>query len=179
MKKVLIAAAALMISLAAQAADGLINFINKSTAGGVNAPVTYDASSPAALVGKGVETASGLVAQLFLKNAGGSFDALTPVAGFKTGATAAGVWDLKSITIPNATANMTFRVDVFDAGTSFDTATSYKGRSAEFTASPGIAPNPQAFLANLQAFTVTPVPEPTTLALGVLGAAALLARRKK
>jgi len=177
MKKILVALAAVMISLAAQAADGNLNFINVSSAGAVNARVSYFDGPKA---GQNVDTASGLVAQLFLKGAGGSFTALTPVAGFKTG-TGAGVWDLKSIIVPNATADMTFRVDVYNTGkTGYDDLTgAFHGRSAEFTASPGIAPNGPGFMPNLKAFQVTQIPEPATIALAVLGGAALLFRRKK
>jgi hypothetical protein len=57
------------------------------------------------------------------------------------------------------------------------------GSSASFTYTVGAAANPASLtIANFQGFTLTGipvVPEPTTIALGALGAAALLWRRRK
>ena len=152
MKTILISLATMMISLAVQAADGSLVFVNFSSAMGFDARVTYDDSVGAPLAGKYVETASGLVAQLFVKGFEGSFSALTPVSSFRTGA-AAGRWDLNTIRIPNAYPDMTFRVAVFEAGKSYETS-ALSGRSLEFTATPGIVPDVPAFISNLRAFKV-------------------------
>lgn len=173
--------AAFLASFRLQAADGYLNFINFSTTGGVNARVIYDSDLPNPLNGKLVETASGLVAQLFLVGTAGSLTPLFPVSSFKTGI-GAGVWDLKLMVVPDAAPNMTFRVRVFESGRTFDTSFCGYGESANFTATPGISPASPGFLRNLTPFAVwppsaIPCPEPSTWALNLLGAVGLFALR--
>ena len=73
----------------------------------------------------------------------------------------------------------------FDANggvtSSFETATGAKGSSAVFTYKVPVptAPSGDFFMENLQAFALT-VPEPSAIALGIMGVAGLmLIRRRK
>jgi hypothetical protein len=68
------------------------------------------------------------------------------------------------------------------AGTYLGNGGSQWGYSNPFNVTPATAPSPSATLIGLNAFQlspVVPVPEPTTLALGGLGAAALLLFRRR
>jgi hypothetical protein len=63
-------------------------------------------------------------------------------------------------------------------GASYETALS-RGESGVFSVTPAVAPATPPDLVGLTPFTITIVPEPSTIALGILGAAALLLRRRK
>jgi hypothetical protein len=71
-------------------------------------------------------------------------------------------------------------------GASYETATQFIGESAPVNIAGlgGVNPTtgaivPTPDLSGLQSFNLRVVPEPSTIALGVLGAAALLYRRRK
>jgi len=64
------------------------------------------------------------------------------------------------------------------AGATWEAAQS-KGASTVFSVTPTVAPATPPDLVGLTSFNITIVPEPSTIALGVLGAAALLLRRRK
>jgi hypothetical protein len=54
-----------------------------------------------------------------------------------------------------------------------------RGESTVFSVTPTVAPATPPDLVGLTSFNISIVPEPSTIALGVLGAAALLLRRRK
>lgn len=64
------------------------------------------------------------------------------------------------------------------AGATWESALS-KGESNVISVTPAMAPATPPDLVGLQGFNIIVVPEPSTIALGVLGAAALLLRRRK
>lgn len=182
MKKLLIALAAVVISVASYA-QGTINFNNRFGAGGVDAPVTLGAGGP----GPGPSYSAGLYL-----GAGGS-GGLIPgsITTFRDGAANAAlakyITSISSLAVPGTTAgqqNVTVQMRAWltSAGSYEAAAATARGSSGDLViAELGGGPNPAA-VNNLPAsFTgfVIPVPEPSTIALGVLGAAALLFRRRK
>lgn len=176
MKKLLIALAAAFVAVASYG-QGQVVFANKvGTA--VDAPVLI----------AGTTTGPGptYTAQLFLKGTDGSYTALTPSSTFRAAGTGAAAiadryWVNQTIDLPTVApgANATFAVRAWltSAG-SYDAATS-RGQSPDVTLAVGGGTLPPANLVGLQGFTVSAVPEPTVLALGVLGAGALFLRRRK
>jgi len=177
MKKLLVTLAAVLLSVSTFAQNlGQIvvknNGINDAAGNSYNAPITGDTT--------------GGQAQLFLVGAGGTLTALTPPTTFRTGA-AAQYLSAVTVDVPGTTpgGSATFVLKAWVGGSSFDAATTSKGQSGPFTVSnlggtPASGPpiTPPA-LNGLQTFALVPVPEPSTIALGVLGAAALLIRRRK
>ena len=179
MKKILLAIAALVIAVSAQA-QGTLTFNNK-VGTDVVAKVTKD--------GVGV-AGTEYTAQLVLVGGNGSVTALTPTATFRT--TTAG---LGYVTQPTeevvvggvaAGSSGTFRMRAWNTAAGSYAAAStvagnWSGQSADFTVSLGGGLLPGSNLVGLQAFsvTLTPVPEPATIALLALGGAALLIRRRK
>jgi hypothetical protein len=179
MKKLLIALAAVMIT-AATYGQGQVVFANRVT-GVFDSPVTVQGSNP--LVGPGPAWS----AQLYLQN-GTTLTPLTPVQTFRAAGTGAAAiadryWNQTTVDVPVAPgANATFVVRAWQtAAGSFDAskAAGNFGESAPFTVAVGGGTLPPANLTTLQAFTVTVVPEPSVIALGLLGAAAFLIRRRK
>jgi len=178
MKKLLVTLAAVLLSVSTFAQNlGQIvvknNGITDAAGNSYNAPITGDTTG-----GQG---------QLFLVGAGGALTALTPITTFRTGA-AAPYLSAVTVDVPGTTpgGSATFVLKAWVGGASYDAATSTRGQSAQFTVAnlggtpasgPPITP---PSLNGLQSFALTPVvPEPSTIALGVLGAAALLIRRRK
>jgi hypothetical protein len=174
MKKLIIALAALAIA-ASSYAQGVVAFRNR-VAGQFDAPIVLASDAT-----RGAGEIPGMQAQLFLVGAGGALTALTPATTFAatTGA-AAKYLSGKDVTIPGNTGTpATLRLRVFN-GATYESSTAF-GESADFQVTPGVAPNPPANLTGLgnTAISVTVVPEPSTIALGVLGLGALLLRRRK
>ncbi|HEX7859689.1 MAG TPA: PEP-CTERM sorting domain-containing protein [Verrucomicrobiae bacterium] len=183
MKKLLVTLAAVLVSASAFA-QGTIQFSTFNSARGVNAPV-YAPGGTAA--GTGAGTLGTVNAQLFLVGAGGALTALTPATTFNTAGGAASRYVLiptSNVTVPNVpaggSANVILRAWI---GADYDSAT-IRNQSAQLTVNNlggtpagGGAPLQPAVLAGLQGFEL--VPEPSTLAFGLLGAAALLYRRRK
>ncbi len=182
MKKLLIALAAVMITVASYG-QGQVVFANKvGTA--VDAPVLITGTQD----GPGPNWTS----QLFLQGANGSLTALTPTATFRprgtsgAGLTADRYWVTPSTPVdvavtPGTDANFVVRAWLTSLG-SFDAAKASGGgfgESAAFAVTVGGGTLPPANLVNLKTFNVVPVPEPSIIALGVLGASALLLRRRK
>ena len=178
MKKLLIALAAVLVTVASY---GQGTVVLSNLGGGVNAPVLLGDTGH----GPGPD----YTAQLFL-SAGGSLTALTPATTFRlagTGtqaiadrytATPAPIVEVTGVA-GGASATLVLRA----WKTSFGTADAAKaagqlGESAPLTVTLGGGLNPPANLVGLQGFTI-PVPEPSIIALGVLGASALLLRRRK
>jgi hypothetical protein len=180
MKKLLIALAAVFITVASYG-QGQVVFANKvGTA--VDAPV---------FLGVGGTTGPGVnySAQLYLQNADSSLTALTPASTFRAaGVGAAAIadryWVNQTVDVPLAPgANGTFVVRAWLTSLgSFDaakTAGHDYGQSAAVTVAVGGGTLPPSNLVGLQGFNVITVPEPTIIALGALGASALLLRRRK
>lgn len=170
MKKLLIALAAVLVT-AASYAQGTVNFVNR-VSGGVDAPITFNGTGPG----------PNFSAALYM---GGTMvpDSTTT---FRSGAGAAYLVS-KVVTIPGvpggSPATLQIRAWETAAGSyeAASTSTTFAfGESADFTVTLAAPPNTPADLpASVQGFTLRVVPEPSTIALGVLGAAALLLRRRK
>jgi len=176
MKKLLIALAAAFIAVASYG-QGQVVFANK-VGTTVDAPVTVLGSNPT--VGPG----DAWSAQLYL-SANGALTALTPATTFRKAGTGAAAiadryWNTQTVDVPVAPgSDASFVVRAWrTAQGTFDQATD-KGVSDPFTVTVGGGTLPPSNLTSLKAFTVSIVPEPSIIALGVLGASALLLRRRK
>ena len=184
MKKLLLIAALSLVTTLGFA-QGQINFVNTSAAfGGPARLVTFSDS------GLGV-TGTNYLAQLYLASD------LTPVliegpSQFRIPTTTQpGTWNggIRNFLLGRTdlevgdTVNLVVRV--WDGGSSgaltYDTATTYRGTSAVFSYTIPAVGTPPAGLAmnNFQAFAISPVPEPSTIALGLLGAGSLLFLRRR
>jgi hypothetical protein len=187
MKKLLVTLAALLVS-ASSFAQGTLIFNNRTQQG--DRPITYGAGPNAGL---GAGSLPGAFAQLYLvTGAAGSevFTPLTPTTPFRTGNAAAFFTEVNPFTVPGVQPGESarFQVRAWQGAATYDAAlttpTAYHGASAIFaedalggTPPGGGLPVPNPTPDNLVAFQL--VPEPSTMALGVLGAAALLFRRRK
>jgi len=184
MKKLLLVlacvAATVMVS-----GQGTIDVRNKVT-GTLDAPI-FDVDGTTKLAG------TAYMAQVYAGPSAGALAAIGNPYPFRTG-TGAGYYDYASTgtkvyvatVAPGATASVQVVAWEAAAGSYAAAAasTTYKsGKSAIFTAVLGDAGSPPsvpAFMTGLTQFSlVTAVPEPSTMALGLLGAAALLLRRRK
>lgn len=178
MKK--IAALLMMVALIAPkafAADGAIEFTNFDVATSLYAPI-FNTDGTTKLSG------TGFSAQLYY-DSGSGFVAVGPVVNFATASLAGTFSSYPSVTIPGVAigSTTTLQVRAWDnAGgsiSSWETAT-IRGQSASFTSQPlGDPSNASTLpvLTGLNSFSL--VPEPTTIALGVLGGLVLLMRRRK
>jgi hypothetical protein len=180
MKKLLIALAAVLIT-ASSYGQGRVNFATK---------VGTDVDAPVFIAGTQTGPGPDWSAGLYLSQ-NGSLTALTPTVTFRPAGTggaaianryvAGQVLDVPQITPGNA-ATFVMRAWLTSLG-SFDAAKASGGgfgESAPVTiAALGGGQLPESNLTGLQSFTVVPVPEPSVIALGVLGASALLLRRRK
>jgi hypothetical protein len=175
MKKLIIALAALMVSVAAYG-QGEVVFNNK-----VGTEIVARVTFP-----DGTGVGEGFTAQLFGGPAGTAVDkltALTPTTTFRTTSEAAkGFVNQVIVQIPGvaAGANATLVMRAFNGATF--ASSSVSGSSSPITIAtggqiPGGAALPPTNLTGLQAFTV--VPEPSTIALALAGAGLLLFRRRK
>ena len=178
MKKLVIAAVALMVSIAATYAQGQVNFNNKVAASGVNARILDAAGNGAA---------AGFAAGLALDSGG----TLTYVPGsattFRTTPAAATGYIVPLVaTIPghDISSSVTLRVFGFSgaatdaaAGAALTSQALPFGTSNPVTVALGGGTILPPDMVGLQGFTITP--EPSTIAFGLLGAAALLIRRRK
>jgi len=172
MKKVILAVAAVMVSVAAFA-QGQITFNNR-VAGVVDARVTF---ADGANIGQGV--GAGYTAQLFGGVDANTLSALNPTTTFRTSSAATQgyvngvVVDVPGIA-PGLKATVVMRV--------FDSTNAQVGQSAPISITLGGGTLPPANLEGLQPFTATGggiIPEPSTIALAALGIGALLLRRRK
>jgi len=186
MKKTLTAVAVCLSFAAGVYAQGTVDFRNRNTAAGLDAPVS-DAGG--AKLGN-----LNFVANIFYSaTQNGSFTAITDAAApFRTG-TGAGYWNFGTDftrVIPGIAGGSSawIMIRVWDSTKGADYATAKAAGSPWGDSTPiqvtlggaGSPPSVPAVLAGLTPFTLTAaVPEPSTIALGMLGAAALLLRRRK
>lgn len=174
MKSLIVAAAVSLVAIGALA-QGQISVGNRVT-GKVDAPITDD---------KGVKLdGAAYLAQAYV---GKTADSLAPVGAalpFRTGA-AAGYITTTAVTVagaPDGTA-LFVQLRAWEAagGASYEAAYG-AGKLAGFSntiqMTSAEAPNLPASMVGLQSFALAAIPEPSTLALGMLGAAALLLRRR-
>jgi hypothetical protein len=180
MKKLLVTLAAMLVSVSAFA-QGTVNFNNFVPTPRLDAPIW--APGGTGTVGAGEV---GAVAQLFvLQN--GNWNPVGQVSNFRAGT--AGNPNLDAYIVGNTSmdiglpvrSSQTVRVRAW-VGASYDTA-AIRGESNDVIITLGGTFDPNspadfpAQLTGLTAFTL--VPEPSSIALGLLGAAALLYRRRK
>jgi len=184
MKKLLITLAAVLVSVSSFA-QGTVIFNNRTQTG--DAPV----SRPG-----GAGAGAGITAQLYIQTTpGGLFTPLSPTTTFRTSSPAATFFvnEINPFAVTGVLPGQsaTFKLVAYDttAG-SYEAATApgsafLNGESAAFTIAQlggtpvGGAPIPTPSLNGLQGFQLTIVPEPSTIALGVLGGAALLYHNRK
>jgi hypothetical protein len=179
MKKTLVFIAALLTSVAAFA-QGQVNFITvlgPSGARTVDAPVRRP---------DGTAAGAGYTAQLFLLNAG-VYTALTPATVFRTDVPAASFYVVdpgSPVTVPGfapqSSAPLVLRA--WDSSfATYDAAVTAGAVHGQNTLPTNIALGggtlPPTNLVGLPGFTM--VPEPSTIAFGVIGGLALLLRRRK
>jgi len=180
MKKLVIAAVALMVSIAATYAQGQINFATKVGTGATAA------NAKALLTGGAAATTPPAAAALQLDNGAGAFTLIPgSLTSFRSGAAVGYVTPLVA-TIPGHDIGSTARVRVvgfLGGATQADYEAALAAGNVGFSAAittpqlgGGTIPPP-----NLEGLTgeFTIAPEPSTIAFGLLGAAALLIRRRK
>lgn len=175
MKKLLFITALVAAAIGAQA-QGTVSFNNHNTGAGIDQPVldiggTARVSDP------------NIVAALFLGDVQQG-----DASPFRSGA-AAGYWSTspdstRTVTgAPGATVTLTVRAWDSTKGSTYAAALAAGGKTG--VSSPfdialggvGAPPSLPTDMTNFKGFTL--VPEPSTIALGALGAAALLLRRRK
>jgi hypothetical protein len=183
MKK-LLAIAALVVAAYGVQAQGNFTFNNRVAASGVNAPV-FDVNGTSNLDG------ANFVAAIFLNGT-----QLGGTAPFRTGA-GAGYWNPGGDSSRAVTGKFSgdvvtgFTVKVWDsskgatmevardAGGKFGESKSFSITMGGAKTDPNLPADLPGVMTNFQSFAVQIVPEPSVLALGALGAAALLFRRRK
>jgi len=196
MKKLIIALAFIASTVVAMAQDGTVNFNNRVIGDATATPPIPDIISPIFNVdGSTPLSGSGFLAQLTFRPAGssGAFVAAGDALIFRTG-TRAGFVDTaagsdRTLTGIAAGANVDIQILAWDAskGATYAAAKAAFGNIGESpilsnlkTGGAGSPPGLSANLIGLQSFSLHPsVPEPTTIALGLLGAGALFLRRRK
>jgi hypothetical protein len=195
MKKTILIAASLLVSMAAYA-QGTVLFKNDAATKIVFAS-TPDV--PTALQGTAIPsgttaTPSGFAVALYWLNSGtGAFEQLGAAVNVST-PPGSGLFSGGERVTGSATAAGTagtFMVAAWSGRTTYSSyeaalasgsADVYVGQSAAFsngTGNPnGVPPTTAAALSGFTGMTVRPVPEPSIIALGLLGAAGLLIRRR-
>jgi hypothetical protein len=192
MKKLLLTAACGLVALSIYA-QGTISFV--TVGGGVNAPATNVLTSTRV-------SGTGFLATLFWASGAGRAEAdLVPVADaaawFGTGSFAGYIVSASgggNRILPSVAGGtvVTLQVRAWDAslGSTWEVAyqnwlndstmTKVLGRSNIINATATEPPNPPGPMAGLLGFNLVPVPEPSILALGILGGlGVLLLRRRK
>jgi hypothetical protein len=181
MKKLLLVLAAVAASACSAFAQGTVSFNNNSAFTTTADRLVRDLAG-APLVG------TNWVAQLYSGADANSLTALTdPVVRFRVPTTTSpGTWSGATRALPGFTSGQTatLQVRVWDGNLFANYAAAVAGGgiyglSTPFTYTVPAAGSPPAafFMEGLRGFTL--VPEPSVIALGVLGAAALLLRRRK
>jgi len=186
MKKFLLTLALLAVTaMSSFGADGVINFrsLGSDTLGGtVNAPV-FNVDGVSKLAGTGFSV------QLFYGVLGTADNALVALGSpitFGTGGLS-GYFIGTTVAIPGISVGSQARLQVRAWDNAGGTITSFasalvRGSSASFNSSnlgDSFTPSTIPVPAGLTTFQLAAVPEPTTIALGVLGGLGLLARRRR
>lgn len=187
MKKLLLVAA-LVVATSAAYAQGLINFSSYVPGAGLKVQV-FQSDGTTGLAG------TDYLVQLYAGAPGAGENSLVPVGSaghFLTGA-GAGYFTAGGVTVPltviaNPVGGGEFQVKAWaaSAGASYDAALAAGapntyGASSVFTlATIATAPAPASNLIGLTSFSLVggAIPEPSTVALGVLGASLFLIRRR-
>lgn len=183
MRKLLIAAAS-VLSVVGALAQGTVNFQNTATT-----LIKYD---PAYNGGVSVPVGSFTVG-LYYGPAGTTDPTTMTLLGTAGIAPLAGRYAGGTITTPNTTAGgaaAVFEVRAwsgafasYEAAVASGNPATFVGRSGlvtvAVTGNPAGTPPTSPATLGAPAFTVQPVPEPSTIALGLLGVGALLIRRRK
>lgn len=185
MKKLLIAIA-FMASAVAAMAQGTVTFQNRDTGNDpvIDAPI-FNVDGTTALSG------SGFLAQLYFAPVGSStFTASGDAVIFRTGTRAGYVDNTVDLTrtlsgiAAGAAAQIQIRAwdaskgSTYEAALAAGGATGFSPTLTVTTGGAGSPPGLPAALSGLQGFKLN-IPEPTTIALGLLGAGALFLRRRK
>jgi hypothetical protein len=198
MKKIVIIAT-LMATVAGAFAQGTVLFNNRNAStGGTDAFIAVDPSASGTANGQSAGArliGTGWTAQLWAANGGGAAEAsltpATPTTTFRTSTSGAGLLTPTTATlsgVPKDAPTATIQMRVWDnrGGTILTWAqvladpSIFRGSSSpfnvnliggDFNAPPPLNP--------LQAFNVAPVPEPSTIALGMLGVGSLLVLRRR
>lgn len=176
MKKLIVLAACLSASTLALG-QGAFNMNSKVSADGIDAPVMYD--------GMKVDGADGWVAQTAMRTTeAGPFTPIGEVVAFRSGK-AAGYFSGGAVDTGLAAGTQVFlQVQAWntaDGATYADAEAAFGPIGASnviglnVTAPPDTPPN----MVGLEGFSVAIVPEPSTMALGLLGIAALMLRRRR
>jgi hypothetical protein len=182
MKKILLTITLALASFGAFA-QGTVNFDNSplSTGGAVDAKIYLGA------VGGTLLADTGNFAQIYYLNGGSEYVAVGPISTFyPTGSggeeyvNPSGV----SVALPGVAlgGSATVQVRAWTGAATWELA-QVRGESSPVniaaTGGAGAPPGLPANLVGLQSFAITPVPEPTTIAFGILGAGSLLFLRRK
>lgn len=155
--------------------QGQINFGNRVTIAGIDAKV-FQADGTTPLDGAAYK------AQLYVGAVADSLTAVGPVLDFRTGA-AAGYITSTAITIPGVTGTVFAQLRAWEAArgatyeAAFGTLAGY-GSSDPVQVDLTLPPAAPADMAGLQSFALI-IPEPSTVALVLLGLGALALRRRK
>lgn len=180
MKNLILVSAVLAGTIGAMA-QGTINFNNRVTAVGLDQPVTYNGAKldGAAYLG-----------QLYVGATAGSLAPVGVAVEFRGGA-AAGYINGGTVTLTGVAAGSTVFAEVraweASGGNTYELAVTKAaaGKSETFQIvglGGPVAGQPDAFPANMtnfKSFSLVAIPEPSTVALGLLGAVSLLAFRRK
>jgi hypothetical protein len=179
MKRIVLATAMVAAGVTALA-QGTLEFTNYKTAAGINAPVFAQDNV--------TKLGAAYLGQLYAGPVGGALAPVGTAVAFRdaAGAGTGYIVGAATVTVPGiaggAKANVVFKAWEAAGGTSFEAAQAsgkYFGQSAALEITLGNAGSPPslpAVLTGLTSFSL--VPEPSTVALGMLGAAALLLRRR-
>lgn len=182
MKRILLIAACIA-AMASASAQGLVNFANRNSSG-LTAPI-FDTDGTTRFAG-----GTAFLAQLW---AGKTAESLAPIGTTTTFGTSAGYLKASNQIIPASIVtgggSVWLQVRVWDATSATYSDTVKHGISAAWnqakTANAALEPLPTPEdLIGLASFSMQPgggtaIPEPSTIALGVLAAGALLAFRRK
>jgi hypothetical protein len=162
--------------------QGTLNFNNRVTIDGINAPVDFEGNRL---------TGPDYAGQLYVSAAGaGAYTAVGAVTAFQTNPVLAGYINGGEVVVagiaPGTSVDVVLRAWATASGSTWEAAsgnaTGIFGESNVVTVGLGAVgspPGPAANLIGLTSFTLTQVPEPSTVALGLLGLAALALRRRK
>jgi hypothetical protein len=173
MKKLIIALATIMVTAVAYG-QGTVQLNNRIT-GTVDARV---------LLPDGSGAGAGYTAQLWGSAKGGTLAGLSPTTTFRTSSAAAqGYVNAVDVTVPGVAAGQVASLQLRAYNGADFASSTQKGQSGTIDVSLGGGNLPPAALAGLSGFSLAGggavIPEPSTIALGVLGLAALMVRRRK